>query len=53
MIVLCAIGLAVIDLAYGVEVEVSEIWTAIQEEANVEQVSYSGICADGTTSTGS
>ena len=37
----------------NVEVEANEIWTAIQEEANVEQVSYSGICADGTTSTGS
>ena len=36
----------------NVEVEANEIWTAIQEETNVEQVSYEGICADGT-STGS
>merc|ERR550525_1822696 len=31
----------------NVDVEANEIWAAIQEEANVEQVSYAGICADG------
>ena len=36
----------------NVEVEANEIWPAIEEETNVEEVSYEGICADGT-STGS